>query len=41
MPPLDDRKSNNIIKDFLSRIGLLENQEKKEEPTKIFGLFKR
>lgn len=41
MPPLDDRKSNNIIKDFLSRIGLLENKEKKDEPTKIFGLFKR
>lgn len=43
MPPLDERKRNGIISDFLARIGLLEkeNTDKKENSNKIFGLFRR
>ena len=43
MPPLDDRKQNAIINDFLSRIGLLNQPigEKKDNSNKIFGLFRR
>lgn len=42
MPPLDERKKNNIIVDLLSRLGLVERPiKKKEDANKIFGLFRR
>lgn len=42
MPPLDERKKNNIIIDLLSRLGIVTKPEKKrEEQNKIFGLFRR
>lgn len=40
LPPLNDRERNNVLTDFLSKIGLINKTEKKED-TKIFGLFKR
>lgn len=41
MPPLDERKKNPVVADFLSRLGLLEKTEQKKESNKIFGLFRR
>ncbi len=43
IPPLDDRKRNDILSDFLARINLLNNINniKKEDNNKIFGLFRR
>lgn len=42
MPPLDERKKNPVVEDFLSRLGILEKKEdKKEANNKIFGLFRR
>ena len=40
MPPLDDRKRNSVIADFLSRIGLISSSEV-DGAGKIFGLFRR
>lgn len=40
MPPLDERKRNSIIHDFLNRLGFFNNSNK-EEDSKIFGLFRR
>lgn len=41
LPPLDERKKNAILIDFLSRIGIgNETNAKKEDGSKIFGLFK-
>lgn len=42
MPPLDERKKNPVVEDFLSRLGILEKTvDKKESNNKIFGLFRR
>lgn len=43
MPPLNERKRNDVVSDFLYRIGLLERdiQGRKEGANKIFGLFRR
>ncbi len=41
MPPLDERKRNSIMDDFLSRLGLVIKKEEKKESGKIFGLFRR
>ncbi len=41
MPPLDERKRNAIISDFLSKLGLLNNGNKNNNSGKIFGLFRR
>lgn len=41
MPPLDDRKRNDVIHDFLSRAGLTYTQTKNNNAGKIFGLFRR
>lgn len=42
LPPLDERKKNGILNDFLSRIGIgNDTASKKEEGSKIFGLFSR
>ena len=42
MPPLDERKRNGVISDFLGRIGLLSKvEEKKGNSNKIFGMFRR
>lgn len=40
MPPLNDRKSNEIIEDFLQTINLVKRREADSEQ-KIFGLFRR
>ena len=41
IPPLDDRGKNNLLDDFLSRLGLVdETGAIKEDAGKIFGLFK-
>lgn len=39
MPPLDERKRNAIITDFLIAIGLIRS-DKKNSSNKIFGLFR-
>lgn len=43
IPPLDDRKKNQILVDFLSRIEMLgiNSGDKDEGNNKIFGLFRR
>ena len=41
MPPLDERKRNGIINDFLVKIGLLGGPNGKRDGNKIFGLFRR
>ena len=42
MPPLDERKRNSIINDFLICLGLLNGNLKDENGSnKIFGLFRR
>ena len=40
MPPLDERKRNAIIGDFLSKLGITTSSAKNNS-TKIFGLFRR
>ena len=40
MPPLDDRKRNAIINDFLSKLGLIQTGDQKNNSNSIFGLFK-
>lgn len=41
LPPLDERKKNEILNDFLYRVGLLdETAAKKEDGSKIFGIFR-
>lgn len=40
MPPLDERKRNAIIGDFLTKLGI-KNDTGKSNSTKIFGLFRR
>lgn len=43
MPPLNERNKNDVVRDFLYRIGLLEKQEqsRRDGSNKIFGLFRR
>lgn len=42
LPPLDERKRNNVLGDFLARLGLLESQDLTGASSgKIFGLFRR
>lgn len=41
MPPVDERKRNGVINDFLSRLGLFERQNNTGSSGKIFGLFRR
>ena len=40
LPPLDERKKNAILNDFLTRLGLL-NSSAPSNSNKIFGLFRR
>ena len=40
MPPLDERKRNAIINDFLTKLGLF-NRNSRPSSNKIFGLFRR
>ncbi len=40
IPPLDERKRNEILTDFLSRIGLIFKEKEEKEDNKILGLFK-
>lgn len=41
IPPLDDRKRNSVIADFLARMGLLQDGGGDVSSGKIFGLFRR
>lgn len=41
LPPLDERKRNAIINDFLTKLGLFNNSVKNNSGNKIFGLFRR
>ena len=42
IPPLDERKRNAIINDFLIHLGLLANNSGgADNSNKIFGLFRR
>ena len=43
MPPLDERKRNAIVNDFLKKLGLVSNasQNTQEGSNRIFGLFRR
>lgn len=42
IPPLDERKKNGAINDFLVHIGLISNgNNHKESSNKVFGLFRR
>ncbi|MBQ8132084.1 MAG: hypothetical protein IJ193_06310 [Bacilli bacterium] len=41
MPPLNDRKRNEIISDFLRRINVLEPNNTENQQTGIFGLFRK
>lgn len=43
IPPLDDRKRNNILATFLTKIGINQKKEKDESNSKnkIIGLFKK
>lgn len=41
MPPLDERKRNAIIGDFLNKLGILGSGSKNSNSNKIFGLFRR
>ncbi len=40
IPPLNDRVRNNVLSEFLTKIGLLNKTTEKDEG-KLFGLFKR
>lgn len=40
IPPLDERKRNNVITDFLSRIGLVAKEKEEKDDNKILGFFK-
>ncbi len=41
MPPLDERKRNAVVNDFLSKLGLVTRQGNGEGSNRIFGLFRR
>ena len=41
IPPLNDRKRNDTIVDFLSRLGIIKNSNTSDKSNKIFGLFRR
>ena len=42
LPPLDERKRNAIVHDFLSKLGLIRKvEENAGESNRIFGLFRR
>ncbi|MBQ6477667.1 MAG: hypothetical protein IJI43_04470 [Bacilli bacterium] len=41
IPPLNDRKRNDTIVDFLSRLGIIRSSNDSDKANKIFGLFRR
>ena len=41
LPPLDERKRNAIIHDFLTKLGLLNQNANSSNSNRIFGLFRR
>ena len=41
MPPLDERKRNAIIGDFLTKLGIFGSSSRNNNNNKIFGLFRR
>ena len=41
IPPLDERKRNTIIANFLSKLGLISGNGNVDDSGKIFGLFRR
>jgi len=40
IPPLDERKQNNVIADFLYKVGLVSKEKEDKEDNKILGFFK-
>lgn len=40
IPPLDERKRNNVITDFLYKVGLVSKEKEEKEDNKILGFFK-
>lgn len=40
IPPLDERKRNNVIADFLYKVGLVSKEKEDKEDNKILGFFK-
>ena len=41
MPPLNDRKRNEIIVDFMQRLNIISNNNDRNSQTGIFGLFRK
>ena len=41
LPPLNDRKRNDVIYDFLVKLNLVNNSNSGDKSSKIFGLFRR
>lgn len=41
LPPLNDRKKNEVVASLLEKIGLIKNSDKSETSKMIFGLFRR
>ena len=42
IPPLDERKSNGVINDFLAYVGLISSGNgRHENSNRVFGLFRR
>ena len=41
LPPLNDRKKNEVVTSLLEKIGLIKNSDKSEASKMIFGLFRR
>ena len=41
IPPLNERKRNEIIYDFLEKINLINENDRNESSNRVFGLFRR
>ena len=41
IPPLDERKRNSVIANFLSKLKLINSNSDDSDSGKIFGLFRR
>ena len=41
MPPLDDRKNNSVMINFLIKVGLIRGDKRENPNNKVFGLFRR
>ena len=41
IPPLNERKRNEIINDFLEKLNLINENDRNESSNRVFGLFRR